>query len=97
MLTWAVAGYRDYAAQGDLGDPEAVRVATSAYQLDSDPVARFIAEECITTPHGHVPARTLTQLHDVAVGIRGTLDVLAQRPSRTSRVATALLLRRVRP
>jgi len=59
LLSWAVAGYRDYTNRGDLGDPEAVQVATSAYKLDSDPVARFIADECIVTPHGHTPAGEL--------------------------------------
>lgn len=61
VLAWAVDGYRDYAERGDLGEPEAVQVATSAYRLDSDPVARFIAEECMPTPHGHVGAGELYQ------------------------------------
>jgi putative DNA primase/helicase len=53
VLAWAVAGYRDYANRGDLGEPRAVTAATSTYRLDSDPVARFIDEECITTPAGY--------------------------------------------
>lgn len=53
ILAWAVAGYRDYAARGDLGQPEAVEVATSAYKLDSDPVARFVEDQCLITSHGH--------------------------------------------
>ena len=59
VLTWAVAGWRDYSDRGDLGEPEAVKVATRAYRLDSDPVARFVADECIVTPHGHTPAGEL--------------------------------------
>lgn len=59
VLSWAVAGYRDYSARGDLGDPQAVTDATSAYQLDSDPVARFIDEECIVNQHGHTPSGEL--------------------------------------
>jgi len=59
VLTWAVAGWRDYSARGDLGEPEAVKVATRAYRLDSDPVARFLADECIVTPHGYVRAGAL--------------------------------------
>jgi len=30
VLTWAVAGWRDYSDRGDLGEPEAVKVATRA-------------------------------------------------------------------
>ncbi len=59
VLAWAVSGYCDYAARGDLGEPEAVVVATDAYRLDSDPVARFIDDQCIPTPHGHVNAGEL--------------------------------------
>lgn len=54
ILAWAVAGYSEYAAHDDLREPEAVKVATSAYRLDSDPVARFIADECIASPRGFV-------------------------------------------
>ena len=58
-MTWAVAGWCDYSERGDLGEPDAVNVATTAYRLDSDPVARFIDDECIVTPHGHTPAGDL--------------------------------------
>jgi putative DNA primase/helicase len=53
VLSWAVDGYRDYTTRGGLGEPAAVTAATDAYQLDSDPVARFIADECIPSPHGY--------------------------------------------
>jgi len=59
VLSWAVAGWRDYTDRGGLDEPEAVKVATRAYRLDSDPVARFIADECIVTPHGYVRAGEL--------------------------------------
>ncbi len=59
VLAWAVAGYSDYAEHGDLREPEAVRVATAAYQLESDPVARFVTDECLVTPSGYVVASEL--------------------------------------
>ncbi len=58
-MSWAVAGWHDYSGRGGLDEPTAVQVATTAYQLDSDPVARFIADECIVTPHGYVRAGEL--------------------------------------
>ena len=48
ILGWAVAGWIDYQARGGLDDPDAVRVATDEYQRDSDAVARFIGDECLT-------------------------------------------------
>jgi len=59
ILTWAVAGWRDYTDRGGLDEPEAVKVATRAYRLDSDPIARFLNDECIPTPHGYVRAGEL--------------------------------------
>ncbi len=59
ILSWAVAGWQDYSGRGGLDEPTAVQVATTAYQLDSDPVARFLADECIVTPHGYVRAGEL--------------------------------------
>jgi len=45
VLTWAVAGYLDYAARGELSEPKSVLTATSDYQKASDAVARFLDEE----------------------------------------------------
>lgn len=47
ILGWAVEGWREYSQIG-LAEPQAVRVATDTYHRDSDAVARFIAEECLT-------------------------------------------------
>lgn len=51
IVSWAVAGYRDYCDRGGLDAPDAVRVATDAYQRDSDAVRRFVDECCILNPH----------------------------------------------
>lgn len=51
ILSWAVAGYRDYLNRGGLAEPEAVRVATDDYRRDSDAVRRFVDECCILNPH----------------------------------------------
>ena len=59
VLASAVAGYRDYDARGNLGEPDAVTVSTDAYRLESDPVARFIAEACIVDDHGSTAASEL--------------------------------------
>lgn len=47
VLSWAVAGWQDYQRQG-LAEPAAVVRATDAYHTDSDAIARFIEECCIT-------------------------------------------------
>lgn len=50
ILTWAVDGYRQYAATG-LSEPEAVLNATGDYRHASDAIARFVAETCYLSPH----------------------------------------------
>lgn len=52
ILAWAVAGYADYDELG-LDEPDAVRIATDAYQLASDAIGRFIEERCLLNPHMH--------------------------------------------
>ena len=60
VLYWAVQGYRDYSSRGgDMAEPESVLVATGAYQQNSDAVALFIAEECVTSS----PAMKATTAH----------------------------------
>lgn len=51
ILSWALAGLRDYQA-GGLNEPEAVLQATEHYKADSDVVGRFI-EECCDIGAGH--------------------------------------------
>lgn len=58
VLAWGVEGYRQYVARG-LDEPEAVRVATERYQLDSDALSRFITDRCLTGPHYQCPAGQL--------------------------------------
>ncbi|MDQ6721207.1 MAG: phage/plasmid primase, P4 family [Candidatus Dormibacteraeota bacterium] len=50
ILTWAVAGYFDYEDNGGMREPATVLRATSAYQSNSDAVARFVRDECIVGP-----------------------------------------------
>ena len=58
ILGWLVGGYFDWRANG-LNDPEQVITATSAYRDESDALARFIAERCLTGPHFHVRSAEL--------------------------------------
>ena len=50
-LAWLVGGYQQWRDLGDLGDPEAVTKATAEYRAESDALARFIAQRCLTGPH----------------------------------------------
>lgn len=50
VLGWAIAGWNAYRANGEkLAEPPQVLAATGDYQRDSDAVARFIDEECVTS------------------------------------------------
>ena len=50
ILTWAVSGYRDWREHG-LADPDTVVAATGTYRAESDAIARFIDQRCLTGPH----------------------------------------------
>lgn len=69
ILTWIVAGLRDYLNIGGLAEPNRVLVATDAYHTASDSVSRFIAECCVTASPGrptHCGIRaTISELHRV--------------------------------
>ncbi|WP_288021035.1 hypothetical protein [Tepidiforma sp.] len=49
ILNWALAGLRAWHRQG-LGRPTAVRRATEEDRVESDPLQRWIDEECILGP-----------------------------------------------
>lgn len=61
VLGWAIAGWNAYRDNGDkLAEPPQVLAATDDYQRDSDAVARFIDEECVTgSPVNKVTTREL--------------------------------------
>ena len=53
ILALAVRGCLDWQREG-LEPPERIRTATEAYQRESDPLAAFIDERCVTMPHCEV-------------------------------------------
>lgn len=59
ILSWAVAGYRDYCERG-LDEPDSVRTATDEYHRNSDAIGRFIVDRCII---GSQMKATTGQLH----------------------------------
>jgi putative DNA primase/helicase len=56
VLAWLVAGYQDWRKQG-LADPAAVITATEEYRAESDALARFLDQRCMT--HGSVGSTEL--------------------------------------
>jgi len=58
VLAWAVAGWRQYRAEG-LAVPKTVAVATGEYQTSADAVALFIADCCVVGETMHVGAADL--------------------------------------
>jgi putative DNA primase/helicase len=47
VLAWAILGYQDYLKQR-LDPPNAVTAATNTYRLNSDALAQFIEDRCLT-------------------------------------------------
>lgn len=62
VLAWAISGWREYQSNG-LAEPPAVLTATGNYRADSDAVARFIEDECVTS--SPLVKATTAQLFDV--------------------------------
>lgn len=58
VLAWVYRGWLDYVGQG-LNPPATVLERTEAYRTDSDPLAQFVAEECVTGPMVKVKAKSL--------------------------------------
>ena len=58
ILNWAIAGCLMWQRDG-LGTSAAVQAATSAYKVESDQVARFVDDECVTLLTAQVGARKL--------------------------------------
>ena len=58
VLTYLVDGYRQWRDRG-LDDPDQVVKATETYRIESDAVARFIDQRCLTGPNFHVRSSEL--------------------------------------
>jgi len=59
VLSWVVAGHFDYEDNGGMREPSSVLRATGSYQADSDAVARFVAEACMTSDSASSSSRDL--------------------------------------
>jgi putative DNA primase/helicase len=58
VLAWLVGGYQRWRASG-LDEPQQVTAATDAYRAESDALARFIDQRCLTGPHHRVQSSEL--------------------------------------
>jgi putative DNA primase/helicase len=58
VLAWCLAGWLDYQARG-MAIPEKVRMRTSAYQTESDPIGQFIEAQCVVRDDVNVMAGAL--------------------------------------
>lgn len=63
ILAWAVAGCRDWQAEG-LGLPEEVRAATEEYRTEMDVLGAFLAEKCMKDLAAQIGAREFYQAYD---------------------------------
>lgn len=62
VLSWIIAGWKQYRDRNGLDEPDAVLVATNDYKADSDAVGRFITDEC--NVGGAQSAAKTKQLHE---------------------------------
>lgn len=62
ILTWAVEGYRSYLSDG-MKTPGKVMVATEAYRVENDAVARWMEEACHVSPGNPGLATETATLH----------------------------------
>ena len=58
VLSWVVAGYRQWQDRG-LAEPEQVTTATASFRGESDMLRLFLDERCTTNPHSHVRSTDL--------------------------------------
>ena len=58
VLTWLIAGYRAWRESG-MGEPQQVTEATSAYRAESDPLGRFLEDQCLRMPGLHAGSTKL--------------------------------------
>ena len=58
VLAWLIDGYADWHRLG-LADPDPVTAATDSYRAESDALARFIEQRCLTGPHFSVRSSDL--------------------------------------
>jgi putative DNA primase/helicase len=58
VLGWLFSGYQDWRRSG-LGEAAQVTEATDTYRAESDALARFLNERCLTGPHYHVRSSDL--------------------------------------
>lgn len=77
VVTWAVAGYRDYLEHG-MSEPASVVRATDSYRSDSDDVATFIAEACVIGANEAATTRQLFAAWQRWAGPAG-VEVLKER------------------
>ncbi|HEX7126648.1 MAG TPA: phage/plasmid primase, P4 family [Thermodesulfobacteriota bacterium] len=63
VLNWALEGCRAWQRDG-LGQAEAVRQATAAYQAEQDPVGPFLDEACVLEPSAYVPSNALRNAYE---------------------------------
>lgn len=58
VLAWAYQGWLDYQVEG-LNPPGTVLERTETYRGESDPVALFVADECVVTPNARTQSKKL--------------------------------------
>lgn len=71
VLRWAVDGAVTWHTKGGLRDPQRVLLATVEYKNESDPIADFIRECCVTLDHATARANALFMEYSAWADRRG--------------------------
>ena len=63
ILAWLVRGAMKWYAEGGLIAPDSVKLATSSYQAEMDPLADFIDDRCVRIPDARTSKEDLWQTY----------------------------------
>jgi len=78
ILAWMVRGAVEWSSTG-LRPPESVRYATVQYRQDEDPLAQFLADECVATEGARVGVTSLFQAYEAwCIGQDGVFSMQAR-------------------
>ena len=62
-MAWLVRGAMEWYAEGRLIAPDSVKIATSSYQAEMDPLADFIDDRCVRIPDARTSKEDLWQTY----------------------------------
>jgi putative DNA primase/helicase len=81
ILNRLLEGCLDWQENG-LQEPEEVKIATSNYRSDENPIHQFIQDECIQAPEARTPATQMLNVFNTWARFNGTEEISARELSK---------------